>query len=303
MAGYRLLSFRSETGPRAGIALGDAVYDLAAATGRADYATVKGVLEDWTAAAPILAGFAASPRGDTRRLETLELLAPILYPSAIYCAGANYRDHVEKMCRARGLPMEPDPHELGLDPWHFLKVPRAAVGTGAAVALDAENLDWEAELAVVIGRTARNVQLAEALDYVAAYANANDLSARDRSTRGKVDALSPFKYDWIAHKNFDGACPLGPWLVPASEIADPQNLAIKLWVNDTLRQDSSTANMIFTIAEQIAHLSKRITLHPGDVILTGTPAGTGAEIHEFLKRGDVVRIEIEGLGPLTTRIV
>ena len=113
---------------------------------------------------------------------------------------------------------------------------------------------------------------------------------------------SAFKFDWIGQKSFDGACPLGPWIVPARDIADPQNLSLKLWVNDVLKQDSNTSEMIFTLAEQIAHLSAGMTLYPGDVILTGTPAGVGAGRGEFLKPGDWVRIEIENIGVLEDSI-
>jgi 2-keto-4-pentenoate hydratase/2-oxohepta-3-ene-1,7-dioic acid hydratase in catechol pathway len=206
------------------------------------------------------------------------------------------------MSRIQNLPMDPDPHTLGLNPWHFMKAGHCVVGPGAQVFSTSTALDWEAELAVVIGLRARNVGQDEALDYVAGYCAANDLSARERGKRDKIDPLSPFKYDWIAHKNFDGSCPLGPWLVPAFDVPDPQALAIKLWVNDTIRQDSNTDNMIFSIAEQIAHLSSIVTLHPGDVILTGTPAGVGAETGERLYSGDVVRITIDGLGDLITTI-
>ena len=103
-------------------------------------------------------------------------------------------------------------------------------------------------------------------------------------------------------KSFDGACPVGPWIVPADDIPDPQNLAMKLWVNDVIKQDSNTAEMIFTLAEQIAQLSISMTLYPGDLILTGTPAGVGQGRSEFLKAGDVVKLEIDGLGTLTNRI-
>jgi 2-keto-4-pentenoate hydratase/2-oxohepta-3-ene-1,7-dioic acid hydratase in catechol pathway len=106
----------------------------------------------------------------------------------------------------------------------------------------------------------------------------------------------------VAHKSFDGSCPLGPWIVPASDIKDPQNLAIKLWVNDVIKQDSNTSDMIFNLAEQIAHLSSRLTLHPGDLILTGTPAGVGAGRGEFLKAGDVVKLWIENVGEITNKM-
>jgi 2-keto-4-pentenoate hydratase/2-oxohepta-3-ene-1,7-dioic acid hydratase in catechol pathway len=151
----------------------------------------------------------------------------------------------------------------------------------------------------VIGGPARNVPLDRALDYVAGYTIGNDLSARDLTKRPHVSDTSPFKFDWLGQKNFDDGCPLGPWIVPADEIPDPQNLALKLWVNDVIKQDSHTSKMIFTLAEQIAHLSTMITLQPGDLILTGTAAGVGLARKEFLKPGDVVKIWIENVGTLT----
>ncbi len=160
-------------------------------------------------------------------------------------------------------------------------------------------VDWEAELTAVIGRPARNVSIERALDHVAGYTIANDLSARDLTKRPHVSDTSPFKFDWLGQKNFDGGCPLGPWIVPAEDIPDPQNVALKLWVNDVIKQDSHTSKMIFTLAEQIAHLSTMITLQPGDLILTGTAAGVGLARKEFLKPGDVVKIWIENIGTLT----
>ena len=162
-------------------------------------------------------------------------------------------------------------------------------------------VDWEAELTAVIGRTAKDVPLERALDYVAGYTIGNDLSARDLTKRPGVPDGSPFKYDWVGQKNFDSACPVGPWIVPAENIPDPQNVAIKLWVNDVIKQDSHTSKMIFTLAEQLSHLSSRITLNPGDLILTGTPSGVGLARKEFLKAGDVVKIRIEGIGTLTNK--
>jgi 2-keto-4-pentenoate hydratase/2-oxohepta-3-ene-1,7-dioic acid hydratase in catechol pathway len=163
-------------------------------------------------------------------------------------------------------------------------------------------VDWEAELVAVIGRPAKNVSVDDALGYVAGYTVGNDLSARDLSARLHLSGNSPFKYDWVSHKSFDGACPVGPWIAPAKEIPDPQNLSIKLWVNDVLKQDSHTSKMIFSTAEQIAHLSTRITLHPGDLILTGTPAGVGMARQEFLKAGDEVKVWIERIGTLAFKM-
>jgi 2-keto-4-pentenoate hydratase/2-oxohepta-3-ene-1,7-dioic acid hydratase in catechol pathway len=172
------------------------------------------------------------------------------------------------------LPPEPDPHELGLKPWHFVKAAACVRGTGDRVALPAYStkVDWEAEVALVIGRECRNVGVDRALEYAAALTIANDLSARDHLRREGIAPDSPFRFDWLSQKCFDGALPLGPWITPLDDIEDVGRLGIRLWVNDELMQDSSTANMIFSMAEQVAHLSTRLTLQPGDVVVTGTPA-------------------------------
>jgi 2-keto-4-pentenoate hydratase/2-oxohepta-3-ene-1,7-dioic acid hydratase in catechol pathway len=304
MASYKLVTYAADDGPRAGLVIGDEVCDAAKLTGQAGDRSMMGILQDWAAAQERLDKAAASPAAG-QPLATAKLLAPILWPSAIYCAGANYADHAAEMARASGRAPEPDPHTLGLKPWHFLKAGRstlAAHGDAVQITGVSKTMDWEIELAAVIGRAAKNVPLAKALEYVAGYAIANDLSARDMGRRPNVPDTAPFKFDWVAHKNFDGSCPLGPWIVPSRDIPDPQQLGLKLWVNDVIKQESHTSRMIFTLAEQIAHLSSRITLQPGDVILTGTPAGVGAARGEFLKPGDVVRLWIEDIGTLTNRM-
>jgi 2-keto-4-pentenoate hydratase/2-oxohepta-3-ene-1,7-dioic acid hydratase in catechol pathway len=303
MSSYRLLTYRDASGPRSGIAVDDTLHDVATLLDAPVYTSVRALLDDWPNAAPLLTEAAKRVGATGRHVESVELLPPVFYPGAIYCAGANYRDHVDNMARRLNIAPERDPHELGLSPWHFIKSSWCAVGQAAQVRLESEFLDWEGELAVVIGRLARNVSIEQALDYAAGYTVANDLSARDRTTRDKVDASSPFKFDWIGQKSFDGACPLGPWIVLASDVANPQALGIRTFVNDVLKQDSNTSKMLFSIAEQIAHLSSRITLHPGDIILTGTPAGVGAETGERLRKGDRVRVEIENIGQLVTEIV
>jgi 2-keto-4-pentenoate hydratase/2-oxohepta-3-ene-1,7-dioic acid hydratase in catechol pathway len=306
-AGYRLATYQSADGPRAALVVDDKVFDAAKLTGKAAYASVIGILDDWKAAAGLLKAAAAKApksRLPGRPLGRTKLLAPIRWPSAIFCAGANYADHVAEMNKASGRPPEPDPHTLGLQSWHFIKASRSLADPGATVKISdySSKMDWEVELAAVIGRKAKHVPQDKALSYVAGYTAANDLSARDRGRRLHVADTSPFKADWVAHKSFDGSCPLGPWIVPAGDIPDPQNLGLKLWVNDVLKQDSNTGQMIFTLAEQIAHLSSRLTLHPGDIILTGTPAGVGAGRNEFLKAGDVVKIWIEGIGGLSNKM-
>jgi 2-keto-4-pentenoate hydratase/2-oxohepta-3-ene-1,7-dioic acid hydratase in catechol pathway len=303
MSLYTLVRIQTEQGARAGLVVGDSIYDVADATGRADYVSAKAILVDWKNAEATLQRAAELRRGNGLLLTKARLLAPVEDPGAIFCAGANYKDHLESMARAMGVPPEPDPHDAGLKPWHFLKTSSSIVGPDAEVTLKSTKLDWEAELAAVIGRPAQDISVDRALDSVAGYMIANDLSARDRMMRATVRDTSPFKFDWVAHKSFDGACPLGPALIPAAAIKNPQSLAIKLWVNDVLKQDSNTSQMIFTLAEQISQLSTLVTLQPGDIVLTGTPAGVGAEHGEFLKRGDTIRIEIEMLGRLSTTII
>jgi len=304
MASYKLVTYASPDGPRAGVVIGEQMCDAQRLTGHTADHGVLGILQDWAAAQVRLDAAAAAPAAG-QPLAATRLLAPILWPSAIYCAGANYADHAAEMARAHGRAPEPDPHTLGLKPWHFLKAGRstlAAPDETVRITGLSKTMDWEIELAAVIGRAAKDVPLDKALDYVAGYTIANDLSARDMGRRPHVPDTAPFKYDWVAHKNFDGSCPLGPWIVPSRDIPDPQKLGLKLWVNDVIKQDSNSGQMIFTLAEQIAHLSSRITLQPGDVILTGTPAGVGAARPEFLKAGDVVKLWIENIGTLSNRM-
>jgi 2-keto-4-pentenoate hydratase/2-oxohepta-3-ene-1,7-dioic acid hydratase in catechol pathway len=305
-AGYKLATYRTGEGARAGLVIGDEMFDAASLAGEADYATVAGILADWETAEDVLKNAAAGAAGSrVQRLPLGEtkLFAP-LQPPTIFCAGANYADHAAAMARKLGMPEPADPHEQGLKPWHFIKAAGTIAGPGAAIrAADySEELDWEIELAAVIGRPCKDVPKEKALAYVAGYTVSNDLSARDRGRRPGIEPTSFFKMDWSKHKSFDGSCPIGPWITLASDIDDPQNLDLKLWVNGELKQDSNTSKMLFSLAEQIAQLSINMTLHPGDIILTGTPAGTGAESGEYLKAGDVVKVWIEGIGEFSNKI-
>ena len=311
---YRLATYAVADGePRAGLVIDDRVIDAATALEREGAArlgstpTILGLLAVWDEVHPRFKSIARGARAhgasyETRALSSVTLLAPILFPGTIFCAGANYRDHVEEMSKALNLPEEPDPHALGLNPWHFIKASAPCVrGTGTKIALPAysSRVDWEAEIAVVIGKECRNVSVAHALDYVAGATVVNDLSARDHLRRKNVATDSPFHFDWVSQKCFDGALPMGPWICPLEEIADLGKLAIKLWVNEDLMQDSSSSHLIFSVAEQIAHLSTRLTLRPGDVIATGTPAGCGAARGRFLKAGDRVRVWVETVGEIS----
>ena len=308
---YHLLSFNDEGRARAGLLIGERVYpygpelgallqfdmhDLTATEliGRWDRygSQLRKAVARINASTTPLPGFA---------LDAVKLLAPLL-PGTIYGAGANYYDHVAEMDRAFNMPPSPDPHSVSGAPWHFIKAPACSVvtGSGAQVTLPpySRNVDWEAELAVVIGRPARNVAVEDALSYVAGYTVANDLSLRDVFVRDYIGVHSPFHFDWISQKCWEGSCPLGPWITPAEDIPDVQSLGIRLWRNGELRQDSSTAEMIFSVAEQIAFLSSRVTLHPGDVILSGTPAGVGMPHKQFIEPGDEIEVWVENIGTL-----
>ena len=307
LAGYKLATYRSSEGPRAGLVIGEEVFDAAKLTGKPAYASVIAILDDWKTAEGVLkqaAAKAGKSRIKRQPLKKTKFLAPVQFPSTIYCAGANYADHAAEMAAREGRPAPPDPHTLGLKAWHFLKASHAVTDPGAPVKISdyAKQMDWEIELVAVIGKQAKNVPLAKALSYVAGYTIGNDLSSRDRGRRANVPDSSPFKWDWTKHKSFDGSCPLGPWIVPAADIGDPQQLGLKLWVNGEIKQDSNTAGMIFTLAEQIEELSAGMTLYPGDLIMTGTPAGVGAGRGEFLKAGDVVKLWIEKIGEIENRM-
>jgi 2-keto-4-pentenoate hydratase/2-oxohepta-3-ene-1,7-dioic acid hydratase in catechol pathway len=305
VAEYKLVSYRTAKGPRAGVVVDEQVYDAAALAGKSQYQSILDVLRDWRGADSLLREKASKPgKAKSIPLKKAKLLAPVLYPGAVFCAGANYTDHMAEMARAQNRAPGPNMKELGEKPWHFIKTSTSVVGPGAAVKLPSytKQVDWEVELAAVIGRTVKDVPVEKALACVAAYTVANDLSARDVMRRDKVPPTTPFHYDWVSQKCFDGACPLGPWLVPAAQIGDPQKLALKLWVGSELMQDSNTEKMIFSTAEQIAMLSSRVTLHPGDLVLTGTPAGVGVPRGRFLQPGETVKLWIEKIGELTHRV-
>lgn len=298
MAGYKLATYQSAQGPRAGAVINELMYDVAALTGRANYATVLDVLNDWDAAQAALDAASKAPKGQGQPLSQVKLRAPVPKPGAIYCAGANYQDHMDEMTKASGLPPAPDPHTLGLKPWFFLKASHCVADPGATVKISnySKKMDWEIELVAVIGRKTRDISIENALSCVAGYTVGNDLSARDLGFRPQVPNTSPFHSDWMRHKSFEDSAPLGPWITPAAYISDPTNLAMKLWVGDAIKQNSNSKHMIFTAAEQIAHLSSTITLYPGDIVMTGTPAGVGAGKGEFLNAGDVVKVEIAEIG-------
>ncbi len=251
----RLVRIQTPVGPRMGIVVGETVHACAAPF-----------------AATLQFGEALMPLAEAT-------LLPPVRPSKIVCVGRNYAAHAAE--HGADVPSAP---------MLFLKPPSALIGSGAAIELPPSSVqvEHEVELAVVIGKRARNVPKERALDYVLGYSCANDVSARDFQRKDG---------QWGRAKGFDTFCPLGPWVVTD---LDPRDLTLRSWVNEELRQESRTSRMVFDVPTLIAFICGIMTLEPGDVILTGTPEGVGP-----LHAGDTVRVEVEGVGtlsnPVTTR--
>ncbi len=298
-----LLHFHSDQGLRLGLKTPLGIVDLAAARD-AQIATDAGT---WAAVPTDEAGLFAGGQAAREALEHLEQvlqaqiasgpwllreediqLGPcVTHPSKIICIGLNYRRHAEESGMA--VPAKPVV---------FAKFPNALAASGEPVPLSKHGraYDYEAELAVVIGQRAKAVTEADALSYVLGYCNANDVSEREWQSHSS---------QWLPGKSFDKFLPLGPYLVTADVIGDPQRLPIRCWVNGERRQSSTTADMIFSVAQIISYLSHCMTLEPGDVISTGTPEGVilGMKEKHWLVAGDEMVVEIEMLGRLTNRLV
>jgi 2-keto-4-pentenoate hydratase/2-oxohepta-3-ene-1,7-dioic acid hydratase in catechol pathway len=306
MTSFRLVNYGPDARQaRAGLLVDDRIIDLDAALASRNAgisgASTLAVLEAWDEALPVLDQIAAAgPDDSATPLADAHLLAPLLYPGAIYCAAANYTDHYNEMTMLGGKP-----DKNVLSPYFFLKSPRhTVVGPGDAIRLPPRSMstkiDWEVEIGAVIGRPAHQVSQADAMNHVAGYTIVNDVSARDHMKR---EDWPFFSSDWFNQKVFDTSAPTGPWITPARDIADPHDLSLKTWVNDELMQNSSSRYMVFDIAEQIESLSRQITLLPGDIIATGTCSGVGGARDIYLKPGDHVRMTIEGLGTLENPVV
>jgi len=232
--------------------------------------------------------------GEPLPLAEVELQAPFTRMRRnLWCVGRNYRAHAKELAGSV--------FQAGQDdgwPIVFTKVPECVVGPNADVPLPtdiSEQIDYEAELAVVIGRGGRNIDRADAMKHVFGYTIVNDVTARDVQMRHQ---------QWDLGKSFDGFCPMGPWVVTSDEL-DGRDTRVRCWVNGELRQDGRTADMIFDVPTLIETISRGITLHPGDVIATGTPAGVGMGLKppRWLRRGDVVRIEVDGVGAIENRFI
>jgi len=293
---WSLVTYRRDDDPGGGCAVGlresdGTVRALPRFAGR----SLLDLLEDWPA---VVGELRTVDVGALPLLGPVSLEAPIRFPRKVVCAGANYFAHLAEMGVER-----PDP--VGA-PYFFLKPPTTTViGPEDTIVLPdraGRRIDWEAELGLVIGRRAHDLDVSEVADHLAGYTVVNDVSARDRL--GRADAVAPpFGFDWTSAKGEDTFCPTGPGVTPAFFVRDPQDLRITLSVNGVVKQDSSTADMMNSAFAVVAAASRIMTLEPGDIVATGSPAGVGAPRGDFLQPGDEVEVEISGLGRLRNPVV
>ncbi|HVB33566.1 MAG TPA: fumarylacetoacetate hydrolase family protein [Patescibacteria group bacterium] len=324
-AGFGLGTFSAPGSPSfAGLVLDDRVAKLEALAPRMPgfprgAISVLSLLEDWDRNLAALRRAADSLREKQDKagpdeafvpLSQLQSHPPVSLPRQVFCAGANYRKHVidlmvdQQMDRTKDLSLEErriqatkfmDERAAHGAPFIFSKAPSAITGPYDPVILPrhARQPDWELELAVIIGKPARHVRRDNALDYVAGYTIVNDITNRDLIFRKDAGQLGA---DWISAKSCPTYLPMGPYLVPAAFVADPQSLQITLRLNGKVMQDESTADMIFPVARIIEFLSDSVQLWPGDLIATGSPSGNGTHYNRFLKAGDIMEGTITGLG-------
>jgi 2,4-diketo-3-deoxy-L-fuconate hydrolase len=318
---FSLGTFSQAEGRRfAGICFGERVLDLGSVHAQAVRcgarwsagASVLDLLQDWGANLAVLRALAdqlPAPHLSAVSMSSLRVHPPVDLPRQVLCTGANYRKHVVDLTMDMGVGPDGlegdalrawaehmmDERAANGEPYVFPKLPSAITGAFDPVVLPAttHKPDWELELAVIIGRPARNVSREAALDYVAGYSIVNDVSARDLIARTDYKMLGT---DWLRSKSPPTFMPFGPTLVPACFVPDPQNLRMALKVNGQVMQAESTADMLFGVARQIEYISSHVQLWPGDVIATGSPAGNGTHYGRFLRDGDVMDSEIEGLG-------
>ncbi|MFE2427787.1 fumarylacetoacetate hydrolase family protein [Streptomyces sp. NPDC059373] len=277
--------------------------------------TTRALLERWDEELPRLRALAANPAGAWQPLEGLRVHAPV-EPRQIFQSGANYRQHVIDLEVAHRAPDDPRTEDEAraeiaaiMDrraaedlPYVFIGLPTTIAGPYDDVVLPAwvKKPDWELELTAVIGRAAHRVTVEEALEHVAGYTIANDLTDRATVFRRDMPAIGT---DWLRSKNAPGFTPLGPWLVPAESVGDPGDVQVTLTLNGDTMQDESTKDMLFDVARMVSYASRTAQLLPGDLVLTGSPAGNGIHWGRLLRDGDVMEGTITGLGTQRTRCV
>jgi 2,4-diketo-3-deoxy-L-fuconate hydrolase len=281
-----------------------------------DGMTVRELLEDWPRSLETLQAIAERPHGEQHEFESLRPLPPVLPCGQLFQAGANYKQHLVELMsagedrmhhvldeeeRAAALQRLDERARSG-SPYVFLGLPHSVCGADDDLVLPTavDKPDWELELAAVIGTVAHHVAREHALDVIAGYTICNDITARDHVFRPDIPGIGT---DWLASKNWPGFFPIGPYIVPAAFIEEPMDLQITLRLNGDVMQDSSTSDMMFDIARLVEHASSIAELRPGDVLLTGSPAGNGVHHGRFLQPGDVIESEITGLGRQRNRCV
>jgi len=287
---WSLVSYRTgDSEDRAGALYDGRVVELPVAA-----CGVLPLIEGWIEVEPVLKKFNPA---EADEVKGARLTLPLRYPRKVLCSGANYHAHMREMKVNR-------PSEAR--PYFFLKPPTTSlVGPGEPISVPADpaaRVDWEAELAVVIGRRAKNISEADALDCVAGYSGINDISLRGPH-RVEHPIGEPFQWDWLASKGSDRSTPLGPGVTPAFQVKNPQDLNLRLWVNGRLKQQANTSDMVIDVAGLVSAASRLVTLEPGDVIATGTPDGVGLPRGEFLRPGDMVEMEVGDFGRLTNPVV
>jgi 2,4-didehydro-3-deoxy-L-rhamnonate hydrolase len=311
---FKLGTFAKAGGkPFAAIVLGDDAIDIKAAqaASRQSLSTtdsIDGLLEDWDknfAALQEIVAAIEKNRTGAERLASLRALPPVRRPGKMFYAAQNFQEHVDEMLRA-GMSPAGGPRFTGekttTQPYLFLKAPSTLCGANddIAIPLGLKKIDWEAEIALAIGRPGKRIKAERALDHVAGFMTTNDVSARDLTIRPDRPGL---RSDWLNGKSHDNFAPMGPFLVPRAFVPNHKNLFIRLTVNGEIKQNGNTSQFIFTPEEQIEYASNILSLDSGDVFSCGTCGGVGQGTNTFLKVGDVMETEIENLGKMRNRFV
>jgi 2-keto-4-pentenoate hydratase/2-oxohepta-3-ene-1,7-dioic acid hydratase in catechol pathway len=298
----KLVTYLASAGSaRLGVVTGQMVHDLAGLAQGFGLQLPSAMLEflrlgdnGLALAREVMARANASGAWPGTPLSDVRLLAPIPRPPKLLALAGNYQEHIKEAGQAAVIKSR-------ITPRLFMKPATSVAGPGQPILLPnvSSTIDWELEMLIVIGTGGKDIPAAEALAHVAGYSIFNDISSRTlHIAQGRDLRDGDGWFDWLLGKWQDSSGPMGPYLVTRDEVAAPNNLRLRLWVNDQLKQDANTGQMIFGVAETIAFASQYMTLEAGDVIATGTPSGVGATTGNYLKAGDVVRGEIEGLGVL-----
>jgi 2-keto-4-pentenoate hydratase/2-oxohepta-3-ene-1,7-dioic acid hydratase in catechol pathway len=294
---FALANLNTESGERAALAIDGAYFRLDQASSGHSM-SVRAILDEWERVYPRLLATADQCASEGNRSRAFvsatdaELLTPVRFPNKLVCVGGVYRDHLLEFNlpaeRWKNMPI-------------FLRAPTTSiVGPGRTLVMPAttNQFDWEIELAVIVARRLKNADVDTAAAAIAGYSVGLDMTCRDL-----LDRDSPTGVDLVRAKAQDGMAPVGPFLRPAAFVQDVHNLRLRLFVNGEIKQDGCTADMLYSVPEQLGTISRYITLEPGDIVFTGSPAGSGASIGQFLQPGDRIRAEIEAVGCLDVEVV